>query len=105
LANFLPWANNLYKTAESNSTIATTLATFGYPAARLNEEAGELAALTQADNAQEIAKAESQHSIIARDEAIDALRAWSRQTSKIAKLALKKDRQLLELMGLRAQGR
>lgn len=105
LTEFLPWARNLYKTAESNDAIANQLATFGYPTTRLSEEAAELADLTQADNVQEIAKAESQQSIIARDNAVDALQAWSRQTEMIAKMALKDDRQLLELMGLRAQKR
>ena len=105
LAEFLPWASNLYKTAVSNSTVSAQLATFGYPATRLNEEAAELASLTQVDNAQEIAKAESQHSIIARDNAVDALQAWSRQAEMVAKMALKDNRQLLELMGLRAQKR
>ncbi len=105
LADFLPWASNLYKTAESNSAVSTMLATFGYSAVRLSEEAGELASLTQVDNAQEIAKAENQHSIVARDNAIDALQAWSRQTEMVAKIALKDNRQLLELMGLRAQKR
>ncbi len=105
LALFLSWASNLYKTAESNSAVAAQLATFGYPTTRLSEEAAELTALIQLDNAQEIAKAENQHSIIGRDNAIDTLRAWSRQTEMIAKMALKEDRQLLELMGLRAQKR
>ena len=105
LAEFLSWASNLYQTAVSNSTVSAQLATFGYPATRLDEEAAELASLTQADNAQEIAKAESQHSIIARDNAVDALQAWSRQTEMVAKMALKDNRQLLELMGLRAQKR
>lgn len=105
LTEFLPWASNLYKTAETNSTVSTMLATFGYSAVRLGEEATELASLTQVDNAQEIAKAENQHSIVARDNTVDALQAWSRQTEMVAKMALKDDRQLLELMGLRAQER
>ena len=85
--------------------VSSMLATFGYTVARLSEEAAELASLTQVDNAQEIAKAENQHSIVARDNAVEALQAWSRQTEMVAKMALKDSRQLLELMGLRAQKR
>ena len=103
LITFLPWANNLYKKAATNSEISAVLATFGYPAARLTEETATLASLTQADNMQEIRKAESQHSIIARDEAIDALQRWNGQTRKVAKIALRDNRQLLELMGLRVR--
>ncbi len=105
LSAYLPWANNLYQTTQANSEVAATLASFGYPAKRLSEEAAEVDALTQADNAQEIAKAENQQSIVERDQAADALHAWRRRTEQVAKLALKNKRQLLELMGLRAQRR
>ena len=101
----LPWASNLYQAAQANSEVAAALASFGYPAERLSEEAAEVDALTQVDNAQESAKAEKQQSIIERDEAVDALHAWRRRTEQVAKLALKDKRQLLELMGLRAQRR
>ncbi len=105
LSAFVPWANNLYLVAQGNSNIAEMLADFGYPAGRLSEESAEIQAMTQADNAQEIAKAEAQQSTVERDEAVATLQVWLRRTEKVAKLALKDKRQLLELMGLRAQRR
>jgi len=105
LAHFLPWARNLYAVAQENSDVATLLADFGYAAERLSEETAEVETVAQADSEQEIAKAQAQQSTVERDEAVDALRAWSRKAETVAKLALKDRRQLLELMGLRAQRR
>jgi len=71
----------------------------------LGEEAAEVEAVAEADGAQEIAKAEAQQSTVERDEAVEALQAWVSKAKTVAKLALKDKRQLLELMGMRAQRR
>ena len=105
LAHFLAWARNLYATVQKNSEAAATLADFGYPAGRLSEEAAEVEAMAQADSQQEIAKAETQQSTVERDEAVENLGVWMRKAETVAKLSLKDKRQLLELMGLRAQRR
>ena len=105
LTHFLPWARNLYAKAEDNEEVSTLLADFGYPAERLSEEGAKVEAMAQADSEQEIAKAEAQQSTVARDEAVDALRAWLRKAETVAKIALDDQRQLLELMGLRSQRR
>ena len=102
LAHFLPWARNLYTVAQENEVVGGMLAGFGYSAARLGEEAGEVEAVAQTDGEQEIAKAQAQQSTVERDEAVGALRAWLRKAETVARLALKERRQLLELMGLRA---
>lgn len=105
LLHFLPWARNLYAQAQDNAEVAALLADFGYPVERLGEEAAEVEAVAQADGEQEIAKAEAQQSTVVRDEAVDALRTWLRKAETVAKIALQDQRQLLELMGLRAQRR
>ncbi len=105
LVDFLPWARALYTTAQENAEVAATLADFGYAAERVSAEAAAVPALAQADSEQEIAKAEMQQSTVERDEAEQVLKAWLRKAETVAKLALKDKRQLLELMGLRAQRR
>ncbi|MCP4603512.1 MAG: hypothetical protein GY847_23840 [Proteobacteria bacterium] len=105
LDHFLAWARNIYAVAQENAEVVATLGDYGYAAERLSEEAAEVEAVAQADSEQEIAKAEAQQSTVERDEAVEALGVWMRKAQTVAKLALKDKRQLLELMGLRAQRR
>lgn len=105
LATFLAWAQNLYAVVQSNPTVAALLATYGYPAERLSQEAAAVAAVVQADNAQEIAKAQTQQSTVERDEAVAAFKEWLDMTEAVAKMALKGERQLLEMLGLRTRRR
>jgi hypothetical protein len=105
LVHFLAWARNLYAVAQAHNAVTARLADFGYPAARLAAEAAAVETMAQADSAQEIAKAQAQQRTVDRDEAVEALRAWVRQAETVAKLALQGRRQLLELVGLRAQRR
>lgn len=101
LSAFLPWARNLYGVAQAQAQIAAILAEYGYPAERLSGEAAEVEAVAQADSAQEIAKAKRQQSTLDRDQAVKELKGWLRRTEKIARIAMRQKRQLLELTGLR----
>jgi len=105
LAHYIAWAQNLYTVAQSNPTVAAMLAGYGYPAERLSQEAAAVAAVVQADNAQEIAKAQTQQSTVERDEAVAAFKEWLDMTEAVAKMALKGERQLLEMLGLRTRRR
>ncbi len=105
LAHFIPWAQNLYAAAQGNATIAALLAAYGYPAERLSREAADVEALVQASNEREVARAQAQQSTVERDEAVEALRDWLNTGRTIARLALKDNRRLLEVVGLRTRWR
>jgi len=102
LYHFVSWARHLYSAAQENESIAIVLADFGYPADRLAQEAAEVEAMMETDSQQEQAKALAQMSTEERDLAADALRTWLRRAEMVARMTLKGQRQLLELLGLRA---
>jgi N-acetyl-anhydromuramyl-L-alanine amidase AmpD len=105
LSTFLAWGQNLYAVAQSHPAVAAMLANYGYPVERLSQEAAAVLAVVQANNAQEIAKARTQQTTVERDEAVAALEAWLARTKTVAKMALKGQRQLLEMLGLRTRRR
>ncbi len=105
LATFLAWGQNLYAVAQSNPAVRAMLTSYGYPTGRLSQEAAAVLAVVQANNAQEVAKAQTQQTTVERDEAAAALKEWLDKTETVAKMALKGQRQLLEMLGLRTRRR
>ncbi len=100
LANYLPWARNLYARL-SEGDMAATAAQFGYDAEAVAAMAARVEAVSDMDNAQERAKAHAQQSTVDRDEATADFKKWLDQQVIIARVALKGKKRLLALLGLR----
>jgi len=96
LAGFLTAAYTLFDNAPNLSALAD----YGYGAARLQTERGKISALDQANRQQEAAKGAAQQSTVDRDAALQVLNDWVAQYRKIARVALREKKQLLEKIGI-----
>jgi len=86
-----------------NAAGAPTLAAYGYDAGRLAEERAKIAAFDLANQKQEAAKGAAQQASREQKTALASLEAWRAQTIKIARVALRGKRQLLEKIGVPAR--
>lgn len=98
-AEFLASAPALF----DNAAGAPALAEFGYDAGRLESEKEKIAAFNLANQRQEAAKGAAQQATREQDAALTALEAWRAQYIKIARVALREKRQLLEKIGVPAR--
>jgi len=80
------------------------LAEYGYNAARLAAERAKVEAFDMANQAQEAAKGSAQVAAHSQREILRELDAWTAKFLKIAKVALRDERQLLEKLGVTARG-
>lgn len=96
LAGFLTAAYTLF----DNAANLSVLADYGYGAARLQIERGRISALDQANQQQEAAKGAAQQATRERDAALQSLNDWVSQYRKIARVALREKKQLLEKIGI-----
>ena len=87
---------------ENAATIAA-LADYGYDADKLAAERAKVDAWEQADLAQEAAKGAAQQLAQDQEAALAALNEWLAQYLKIAKVALRSKKQLLEKIGVLAR--
>jgi len=99
IAEFLAAAVTLF----DNAATADTLADFGYDAARLEAERAKIEALDLANQKQEAAKGAAQQATREQVAALAALDAWRAQYIKIARVALRGKKQLLEKIGVPAR--
>jgi len=72
----------------------------GYDQARLQSERAKITAFESANQAQEAAKGAAHQATREQDAALAALRDWLAQYIKIAKVALRDRKQLLEKLGV-----
>ena len=79
------------------------LADFGYDADKLAAERAKIEAYDQANQAQEMAKGSAQQATQDQDAALAAMNDWVAQYVKIAKVALRGKKQLLEKIGVVAR--
>jgi hypothetical protein len=99
VAGFLVAASALFE----NAAGVPALVDYGYDAARLEAEKAKVAAFDLADQKQKAAKGAAQQATRARDAALASLDAWRAQYIKIARLALRQKRELLEKLGIPAR--
>lgn len=99
MAGFLAAAHTLF----DNASHLPVLAEYGYNADKLQAEHGRISALDQANQQQEAAKGAAQQATRDRDAALQALNDWVSQYRKIARVALRHKKQLLEKIGLVAR--
>ncbi len=101
-AEFVRAAEKLYTVALTGpAELGAKLATYGYPAARLESEKEQILALRTEKAAQETAKSASQDATVSQSGALKALAAYVAQTKKLARVALKSRPQLLERLGIK----
>ncbi len=86
-----------------NAGEVAALADFGYDADRLTAERAKIEAYDQANQTQEMAKGSAQQATQDQDAALAALSDWVAQYVKIAKVALRGKKQLLEKIGVIAR--
>lgn len=98
-AGFLASAASLF----DNAAGAPTLAEYGYDAGRLASEKAKIAAFDLANQRQEAAKGAAQQASREQAAALTSLEAWRAQYIKIARVALRAKRQLLEKIGVPAR--
>jgi hypothetical protein len=97
-AGFIAAAYTLFDNAQS-----APLAEYGYDSARLQSECAKIAAYDEANQRQESAKGAAQQATREQDSALQALDEWTAQYLKIAKVALRGKKQLLEKIGVTAR--
>jgi hypothetical protein len=98
-AGFLAAAHTLFDNAAS----LPALANYGYDSAKLQAERSKITALDFANQQQEAAKGSAQQATREQDSALKALSEWTLQYLKIAKVALREKKQLLEKIGVTAR--
>ncbi len=86
-----------------NAGDIAALADFGYDADKLAAERAKIEAYDQANQAQEMAKGSAQQATQDQDAALAAMNDWVAQYVKIAKVALRGKKQLLEKIGVLAR--
>lgn len=82
--------------------IKTALSYFGYDEVKLNNEMQKIVAFDQANQKQELAKGTAQQATKEQETALKNLDNWISQYVKIARVALKDKKQLLEQLGIKA---
>ncbi len=98
-AGFLTAAYTLFDNAQG----LTPLADYGYNAAKLTGERAKIAAYDSANQQQEAAKGAAQQATREQETAMQSLNEWTSQYLKIAKVALRSKKQLLEKIGVTAR--
>ncbi|MGD2253948.1 MAG: hypothetical protein PVF70_13620 [Anaerolineales bacterium] len=102
-APFLARAYLLFDNALKMPELMEALAPYGYDAARLQAERDRIVAYDQSNQDQEAAKGAAQDATRAQVDALALLRDWYAQYRKIARVALRGRRQLLEKLGIPAR--
>jgi hypothetical protein len=102
-AEFLPAAYTMFDNAQSIPEIASALEAYGYKAPKLQSERAKIAAYEAANQVQESAKGTAQQATREQDTALAAMNEWVAQYIKIAKVALRDKKQLLEKIGVTAR--
>lgn len=100
-AGFLTAASALFENAIAPE-IQTLLANFGYDSSKLQNERAVIAAYETANSNQEQAKGATQQATRDQEAALKELELWLNQYIKIARVALRDKKELLEKLGVRA---
>lgn len=98
-AGFIAAAYTLF----DNAAAGRLLADYGYDTDRIAEERAKIEAFDQANQAQEMAKGAAQQATQDQEAALQKMNDWLAQYLKIAKVALRGKKQLLEKIGVIAR--
>lgn len=100
IAGFLTAAYAMFNNAQSPE-LQAALVGYGYDSAKLQSERALITAFDEANRRQEAAKGTAQQSTRDQDAALKALDQWYQQYIKIARVALRNQKELLEKLGIR----
>jgi len=89
--------------ATTSNTAAGELAEYGYTKTKLAAERGKIVGLDKMNQAQEAAKGAAQDAARNQQKALKALNEWMARFIKIAKVALRDQREYLEKLGVLAR--
>ena len=99
-ASFLRAAYTIFDNAGNISEIKTALASYGYTDEKITSERQKIAAYDTANQLQESSKGAAQQSTQDQKHALSLMNDWVSQYIKIAKVALRDKKQLLEKIGV-----
>ena len=99
-AGFLSQALTCFDNALGVSEIQVVLKEYGYTEERLQNERTKITNYDQANQVQEAAKGAAQQAAVLQNAALHELDNWIACYLKIAKVALRQDKQLLEKIGI-----
>ncbi len=102
-AGFISAAYTIFDNANNVPEIKSALASFGYSDEKLASERQKITAYDSANQVQESLKGAAQQATRDQDTAIKTMNAWLAQYIKIAKVALRDKKQLLEKIGVAAR--
>ena len=102
-ASFISAAYAVFDNALVIQEINTALAAFGYSEEKIASERQKISNYDSANQVQESLKGAAQQATRDQDTAVKALNAWLAQYIKIAKVALRNKKQLLEKIGVTAR--
>jgi hypothetical protein len=105
IAGFIASALTLFDNASKVEEVRAKLSEYGYDDTKLKTEKLKILELQDVNNQQEAAKGSAQNSTREKDKAIKTLYEWVMQYIKIARVALKDDKDLLESIGVRVYSR
>ncbi len=100
LASWLAQSSQFYTNALANEQILTRLAQYGITAQKLKASQAKVNALAAASALQKKRKGEAKSATEQRDRALADLRLWLSDFRAVAKIALEKDNQRLESLGI-----
>ena len=103
IAAFISSAYAVFDNAVNVPEIKSALASFGYSDEKLASERQKITAYDSANQVQESLKGAAQQATRDQDTALKAMNAWLAQYIKIAKVALRDKKQLLEKIGVAAR--
>jgi hypothetical protein len=99
-AGFLAGGYALFDNAQSVPEIQAALAQLGYTRARLQSERDKIAAVERANQAQAMAKGAAQQATQDQDAALAAMNEWLARYLRVARVALRGQKPLLEKIGI-----
>ena len=102
-ASFLGAAYAVFDNAVNVQEIKSALESFGYTEEKIASERQKITAYDSANQRQESLKGAAQQATRDQDTALKAMNAWLAQYIKIAKVALRDKKQLLEKIGVTAR--
>jgi hypothetical protein len=103
IGEFLGTAYTLFNNAEQVEEVKKELSKYGYTDKKIAAEKQKIADYDLANQQQEAAKGSAQNSTREQDAALEKMDEWYAQYVKIAKVALKDHKELLEKLGVLAR--
>ncbi len=103
IGEFLGMAYTLFNNAEQVEDVKKELTKYGYTDKKITVEKQKITDYDVANQQQEAAKGSAQNSTREQDAALEKMDEWYAQYVKIAKVALKNHKELLEKLGILAR--